>query len=89
MVYFEQQVKEARAAGQKLPQAFIDGWVKLLAVKSEINTNATGVLDSVAKLIASAKNNNIIINMGGDKNQNTTINLEALLSQERKEDEEE
>jgi hypothetical protein len=88
LIYFEQQVKEARAAGQKLPQAFIDGWVKLLAVKSEINTNATGVLDSVAKLIASAKNNNIIINMGGDKNQNTTINLEELLSQDRKEDEE-
>jgi hypothetical protein len=83
--YFSKEVKDARAAGQKLPQAFIDGWVKLLAVKSEINTNATSVLDSVAKLLASAKNNNIIINMG--ENQETTINLESLLSQDHKEDE--
>lgn len=85
LAYFAKEVKDARASGQKLPQAFIDGWVKLLAVKSEINTNATSVLDSVAKLLASAKNNNIIINMGD--NQETTINLESLLNQDQKEDE--
>lgn len=83
--YFSEEVKEARQLGIKLPPALIDGWVKLLATKSDVNANATGVLDSMAKLLAAAKNNNLIININDN---NPGINLEEILSQPAKEDEE-
>ena len=83
--YFEEQVKVARAAKEKLPPSIIEGWVKLLTVKAEINSNSVGVLDSMAKLLAAAKNNNLIINIGEGKSGG--LDLEKLLSQEPKDDE--
>jgi len=84
--YFEDQVKVARAAKEKLPPSIIEGWVKLLMVKAEINSNSVGVLDSMAKLLAAAKNNNLVINIG-EGGQTGGLNLEKLLSQEPKDDE--
>lgn len=84
--YFEDQVKVARAAKEKLPPAIIEGWVKLLMVKAEINSNSVGVLDSMAKLLAAAKNNNLVINIG-ENGKAGGLDLEKLLSQEPKDDE--
>ena len=84
IIYFAEEVKQARELGLKLPPAMIDGWVKLLATKSDVNANATGVLDSMAKLLAAAKNNNLIININ---DKDSEFDLEAILSQPAKEDE--
>ena len=85
LAYFENEVKTARATGTKLPPSLIDGWVKLLSVKSDINTNSIGVLDSMAKLLAAARNNNMIINVGATVDGK--LDLKALLDQPRKFDE--
>lgn len=82
--YFAAEVKQARQLGLKLPPALIDGWVKLLATKSDVNANATGVLDSMAKLLAAAKNNNLIVNIN---KAGPGFDIEAILSQPAKEDE--
>lgn len=84
LTYFESEVKAARKANLKLPTALIEGWVKLLAIKSEINSNATGALDSVAKLLAAAKNNNTIININDKKG---SIDLMSILAQPTRTDE--
>ncbi len=55
-----------------------------------INSNATGVLDSMAKLLAAAKNNNVVLNFsGGTKSGNgiVDIDLEKLLAQPTNEEE--
>lgn len=87
VAYFEHIVRDAQDNGKKLSPAFVEGYVKLLAIKAEINTSATSLLDSIAKLISAAKNNNIIINLGGAEDNNLSLNLEELLSQAPKSDE--
>lgn len=82
--YYETQIREARETNSKLPPAFIEGYVKLLGIKADINANANGVLDSTAKLLAAAKNHNIIVNVG-DTGEH--IDLAAMLSQPRRPDE--
>ena len=44
----------------RLSSAATEGWVKSLQVKSDINANASRVLDSVSKLIAASKNNDLL-----------------------------
>lgn len=70
---------------QKGASPYVDALVRLLAIKAEINTNATSALDSIAKLLAAAKSNDIIVNLGGV--QKGQLDLEALLSQPKREDE--
>ena len=76
------------AQGEKPPAAFVEGYVKLLQVKSDINANATGVLDSVARLLAAVKNNNVVFNVGEGTSVSGNIDIEKLLSQTKYEDEE-
>jgi hypothetical protein len=87
VAYFEHIVRDAQDNGKKLSPSFVEGYVKLLSIKAEINTSATSLLDSIAKLISAAKNNNIIINLGGSEDNNLSLNLEELLSQAPKSDE--
>jgi hypothetical protein len=87
VAYFEHIVRDAQDNSKKLSPAFVEGYVKLLAIKAEINTSATSLLDSIAKLVSAAKNNNIIINLGGADDNNLSLNLEELLSQAPKSDE--
>ena len=85
--YFESEVKKARQAGDKSP-AMIEGWVKLMSIKAEINANANSVLDSSARFLAAAKNNDIIINFGNvDKKAIDELDLTKILSQPPREDE--
>lgn len=70
---------------QKGASPYVDALARLLATKAEINTNATSALDSIAKLLAAAKSNDVIVNLGGV--QKGQLDLEALLSQPKREDE--
>jgi hypothetical protein len=85
--YFEQQVKAMQTAGIKLPSSLVEGWVSLLKIKADINSNAPAVLDSYAKLLAAAKNNNIVINMTGMQQGSGEIDLDKVLSQPAYDDE--
>lgn len=81
--FFEQEVR----ANPRRPaiSAYVEGWSKLLATKAEVNTNATGVLDSIAKLLAAGKANDLIVNVNNV--QKGDLDLEELLSQPKREDE--
>ena len=57
----EPMIREAATVNKKVPPAFVDSWTRLLQTKAEINTNATSALDSVAKLLAAAKNNQLVV----------------------------
>lgn len=63
----------------------LESYVKALEIKSSINTNANKSLDSIARLLAAAKNNEIVLNV--DKGSKGELNLELLLSQPRRDDE--
>lgn len=82
----EPMIREAATANRKVPPAFVDSWTRLLQTKAEINTNATSALDSVAKLLAAAKNNQLVVqtNVG---NKAGGIDLVTLLQLPRTEDE--
>lgn len=85
--YLETQVKASVSAGDKAQTAMVDGWVKLLQTKAEINTNAVSVLDAQAKLLAAVKNNNVIVNVGGGSVGEGEIDLKTVFDQPLNEDE--
>ena len=87
ITYFAGEVKNAQEHGKKLSPAFIEGWVKLLATKADINANANAVLDAIAKLMAAAKNNNIVLNLSPGSGQGGNLDLEAILARPPAEDE--
>jgi hypothetical protein len=88
IILMEGQMETIRSQNGKIPAAMLEAWVKLLAIKAEINANANGVLDSSAKMLAAAKNNNIVINVGElDKQSMSGLDLNALLSQPPRSDE--
>ena len=80
------QIEDQMQDAGKISAAMYETWAKLLSIKAEINANANGVLDSSAKLLAAAKNNNIIINVGGEKSIGG-LDLTALLAQPAQGDE--
>jgi len=86
ITYFEEEVKEARKSNKRLSSSMIDGWAKLLQTKTEINANASRVLDSVTRLISAGKGNDLIINL--NQKAATDIDLDTLLNQPKYEDEE-
>ena len=59
--------------------------LKLLGIKSDINANSVGILDSMARLLAAAKNNNLIVNINNEMKGG--LDLDALLSQPKRFDE--
>ena len=86
ILFFEAHVRQVTAAGGRLSPSYIEAWSTLLRTKTEINTNATGVLDSIARLLSAGKKNDLIINLGASPGSEG-IDLETLLSQPKKEDE--
>jgi len=72
---------------QKGLTPLLDNYIKALQVKSDINSNASRALDSVAKLMASVKNNDVIVNVQGGEHITGDLDLVALLSQPKKQDE--
>jgi hypothetical protein len=83
--FLEGVIKDANNNNKKLSPVYIDAWTRLMQSKADVNANASKVLDSVAKLISAGKGNELII-----KNDNITsgsLDLEALLEQEKYEDE--
>ena len=86
IVFYEQQVKNG-ALTALAARPFVEGWVALLGTKAEINANATSLLDSISKLLAAGKANDLVnINIGG-KAGSGDFDLEKLLGQPLKEDE--
>ena len=86
IVFYEQQVKNG-ALTALAARPFVEGWVALLGTKAEINANATSLLDSISKLLAAGKANELVnINIGG-KEGSGDFDLEKLLGQPPKEDE--
>lgn len=76
--------KDKLAGDDRIVQEVVmESWVKAAAAKAEININKTKLLDSIAKLLAAAKNNNMLFEI----NVNTGDDLEAILNQEEKFDE--
>jgi hypothetical protein len=61
----------------------MESWVKAASSKAEININKTKLLDSIAKLLAAAKNNNILFEVNID----TGDDLTDILRQESRFDE--
>ena len=84
--YFENEVKEARKSNQRVSPAMIEAWTKLLQTKTEVNTNASRVLDSVARLISAGKGNDLVINLNQAKSANE-LDLNAILAQPDYDDE--
>ena len=68
----------------KIPQVVMESWVKAATAKADININSTKLLDSIARFLAAAKNNNIFVLENIDSQED----LEALLSQDKRFDEE-
>lgn len=84
--YLDTQIKEARESGAKLSPVFVEQWAKLMIAKAEINTNTSKVLDSVAKLVAAGKGNELVI-VNNNMEKTGSLDLESLLSQPAYEDE--
>ena len=84
--YFENEVKEATKQNKRISPAMVEAWTKLLQTKTEVNTNASRVLDSVARLISAGKGNDLIINLNQAKSAND-IDLNAILAQPAYDDE--
>jgi hypothetical protein len=84
--YFENEVKEATKQNKRISPAMVEAWTKLLQTKTEVNTNASRVLDSVARLISAGKGNDLIINLNQAKSANG-IDLNAILAQPAYDDE--
>ena len=68
----------------KIPEVVMQSWVTAATSKADINIGTTKLLDSIAKLLAAAKNNNILLEVNIDGNED----LEALLNQDTRFDEE-
>lgn len=85
IVLVEKKVKDAIDSGSKLSPAFLDAYARLLQTKADINTNASKVLDSVAKLLAAGKGNDLIVNINSGKTGE--LDLEQFLQQPPYEDE--
>ena len=82
-----EEIKKLKSEDNKIPAALLEAWTKLLAAKAEINMSATSSLDSIAKLLAAGKGNELIISMKSDAANAGELNLEALLSQAPRDDE--
>lgn len=85
IILVEKKVKDAVDSGSKLSPAFLDAYARLLQTKADINTNASKVLDSVAKLLAAGKGNDLIVNINNGKTGE--LDLEEFLQQPAYEDE--
>ena len=68
----------------RVPSVVIESWVKAATAKADININSTKLLDSIAKFLAAAKNNNIFVVCG----EAAPDDFEALLNQDARFDEE-
>jgi hypothetical protein len=78
--YLDNLIRTAFASNVKVSPSIIEAWVKSMQIKSDINANAVGALDSIAKLLAAAKKHDLIINLGGGADP-SGIDLAALLAQ--------
>lgn len=83
LTFFETTVRGT--TDRKGISPYVDGWARLLQTKSELGVTRASVLDSIAKLIAAGKSNDLIINLGEIKKG--SLDLETLLSQPLKADE--
>lgn len=83
ITYFETTVRGT--TDRKGISPYVDGWARLLQTKGEINVSRASVLDSIAKLVAAGKSNDLIINLGEVKKG--SLDLEQLLTQPLKDDE--
>lgn len=81
----EKKIKDAVDNGARIQTGYLDIYARLLQTKADINSTAPKVLDSVAKLIAAGKGNDLIINLGVAASGK--LDLEALLEQPEYEDE--
>jgi hypothetical protein len=81
ITFFESKVRNA--ADTKGMTPYVEGWIHSLKLKAEINLNATHALDSITKLLAASKGNEIIVNVENAKPGD--LNLEELLAQKEPE----
>jgi hypothetical protein len=83
--FFEKEVRKARENKQKISPSMVEAWAKLLQTKTEVNSNASKVLDSVTRLISAGKGNELIIKPG-DVGNSSNMNIAELLSQDDDDD---
>lgn len=71
-------IRDAVTNNKKISPAYVEAWAKLISAKTEVNANATGVLDSIAKLLSAGKKNDLILNQ---TQVSGTLDLSKLLEQ--------
>lgn len=69
----------------KVPTAIVEAWVAAVSKKADVNIGATKLLDSIAKLLAAGKNNELLRDSGDE--DFGSMNFDDLLDQDKYDDE--
>jgi len=77
-------IRLAIQSGQRISPIFVDAYTRLLATKTDVNSNASRALDSVSRFLAAIKKNELIVKPG---EEGTSEDIIAMLSQPAEEDE--
>ena len=77
-------IRSAISSGQRISPIFVDAYTRLLATKTDVNSNASRALDSVSRFLAAIKKNELIVKAG---EEGTSEDIIKMLNQPAEEDE--
>jgi hypothetical protein len=77
-------IRSAVQSGQRISPIFVDAYTRLLATKTDVNSNASRALDSVSRFLAAIKRNELIVKPG---DEGTSDDIIKMLEQPAEEDE--
>jgi hypothetical protein len=77
-------VRRAIEKKEKISPIFVDAYTRLLATKTDVNSNASRALDSVSRFLAAIKKNELIVKPG---EEGTSEDIIKMLNQPAEEDE--
>lgn len=80
--FLDGAIRTAAESGLKISPVYVESWAKLAIAKAEVNQSSTAVLDSIAKLLAAGKKNELVVNTGSQTAGTSSIDLADLLSQD-------
>ncbi len=77
-------IRSAIQSGQRISPIFVDAYTRLLATKTDVNSNASRALDSVSRFLAAIKKNELIVKPG---EEGASEDIIQMLNQPAEEDE--
>jgi hypothetical protein len=84
ITFIGEYIRSAIRSGQRISPIFVDAYTRLLATKTDVNSNASRALDSVSRFLAAIKRNELIVKPG---EEGASEDIIQMLNQPAEEDE--